>query len=311
MTEQNLLEFDKYLDNNTTALDGELDDKAILFWDIAGDVLLAESVLLTDNQVLNQWATKWCVAVGTTDGVNNGLATVGLPAWKNFVDLVNYIRDNLDDQIDNRGTWIKNWPIWARKLWWIKWFSYITSIDDIKKALTYWLSVASGTNQLSWSETRKNNYVAVLWDGWGHHMNICGYEENWVVVWADGREYKWYFIIENSWGDKWWHSGYYYVPFDIAEKTFFNTKISMVVDTLKNSEYAKEILKKLEDEIEKKNITTEKEIILQNIDIEEAKKMFEAGFWNWKRPRDPMSRQEVMTVFGRLLDHIDEKYWDK
>lgn len=311
MSEKNLMEFDQYLDNNTTAIDGELDDKAILFWDIASDVLLAESVLLSDGEVLNQWPTNWCVAVGTTDGVNNGLATVGLPAGKKFVNLVNYIRDNLDDKIDERWTWIKNWPIGARKLWWIKWFSYLKTLDEIKKALTYWLSVESGTNKLSWSATRKNNYIAVLGTGWGHHMNICWYEENKTIIGADGREYTWYFIIENSWGDKWGHSWYYYLPFEYADDVLFNTKISMVVDKTKNTEYAKEMLKKLEAEIEKKNITPEKDIIIQNIDMEKAVEMFEMGFWNWKRPRDAMSRQETMTVFGRLLDHIKEMYGDK
>lgn len=304
MNEKDLLLFDEFLDNNTTALDGELDEKAILFWDIANDVLLAESVLLSDWKVLNQWPTNWCVPTWTTDGVNNWLATVWLKANKEFIELVSYIRDELDDLIDERWTWIKNWPIGARKLWWIKWFSYLKNIDEIKKALTYWLSVQTWTNKLSWSATRNNNYIAVLWKGGWHHMNIAWYEEHRTIVWVDGREYIWYFIIENTWGEKWWHSWYYYVPFEFAEDVFFNTKISMIVDTTKNHEYAQDMLKKLEDEIKNKNITSEKQIILDNINLEKAKEMFEKWYWNWKDPREWMSRQEVMTVFWRLLDEL-------
>lgn len=297
-------EFDKYLDNNTTAIDWEIDNKAIYFWDIAPDILLEDSVLLSDWKVLNQWPTNWCVAVWTTDWVNNGASVIWLPANKEYKTLVDYIRSNLDDKIDERWTYIKNWPIWARKLWWIKWFSYIKTIDEIKKALTYWLSVETWTNSVSWSATRNNNYIAVLWNWWGHHMNICWYEENKTIVWKDWREYTWYFIIENSWWDRWWDSWYYYVPFEYAQKVFFITKISMIVDVDKNKEYAEKMLQKLEQEIKNKNIKTEAEIIRDNIDLEWAKAMYNLGYWNWLNPRDNMSRQEVMTVLYRVLENL-------
>lgn len=299
--EKDILQFEEFLKNNSTAIDGDIDEKAIFFGEIASDVLLADSVLLSDGHVLNQWPTNWCVAVGTTDWVNNGLATVWLEAGKKFIDLVNYIREKLDDQIDERGTWIKNWPTGARKLWWIKWFSYLDGIQDIKKALTYWLSVESGTNKLSWWATRKNNYIAVLGTGWGHHMNICWYEENKTIVWSDGREYTGYFIIENSWGDQWGDAWYYYLPFEYADDVLFNTKISMVVDKVKNTEFAKDMLKKLEDQIENKNITSEKEIILNNIEFDLAKEFFERWYTNWKNPKDPLSRQEFWLVMEKVL----------
>lgn len=301
MNNDKLLEFDNYLDNNTTALDSELDEKAILFWSIAWDILLEDSVLLSDNNIVNQWPTNHCVAFWTTDWVNNWLVTVWLKWDKEPDDLVNYIKKNLDPKISERWTYIKNGPIWARKLLWIKWFSYIKTIEEIKKALTYWLSVETWTNALSWGATRKNNYIATLWDWWGHHMNVAWYDDHKVLIWIDGREYTWCFIIENTWWDKWGDSWYYYVPYEYAQEVFFNTKISMVVDTTANRKYATDILKKLEDEIKRKSIKTEKDIIRENIEFEWAKLFFDRWYTNGKDPKKPLNRQEFWLVMEKVL----------
>jgi len=298
-------EFDKFLDNNTTAIDSPIDSKAIYFWDIAtDDVLLEDKVLLSDWHILNQWATNRCVAVWTTDWINNWAKTIWLKIVRKFIDLVNYIRNNIDDWIDQRWTWIKNWAIWARKLSWIKWFSYINTLDEIKKSLTYWMSVNSWTNKLSWSATRINNYIAVLWKGWWHDMNICWYDDNLTLSWKDWREETWFFIIENSWWNKWWDNGYYYVPYSIAEKVFFNTKISMMVDIDNTKEYARNMLNKLETEIKNKSLRTEKQIIRDNIDLELAKEWFDLWIFNWLNPRESVSRQEVVVMNIRSIELV-------
>ena len=49
---------------------------------------------------------------------------------------------------------------------------------------------------------------------------------------------------------------------------------------------------------------TMKEKIRNNIDLEWAKEQYDKWNWNGLRPREPMSRQEVMTVLSRLEDRI-------
>lgn len=302
-------EFEKYLENNTTAIDSPIDSKAIYFWSIATDkVLLEDKVLLSDWIVLNQWYTNRCVAVWTTDWINNWAKTIWLKIVRKFIDLVNYIRNNLDSEIDKRWTRIKNWAIWARKLWWIRWFSYINTLEEIKKSLTYWMSVNTWTDKLSWSWTRKNNYIATLWKGWWHDMNICWYDDNLVLSWIDWREEKWFFIIENSWWNKWWDNGYYYVPYRIAEKVFFNTKISIMVDIDKTKDYTQNMLDKLTAEIKNKSIRTEKQILRDNIEFEWAKKFFDRWLYtNWKNPKQPIERQEFWLVMEKILEQNNLK----
>jgi len=47
--------------------------------------------------------------------------------------------------------------------------------------------------------------------------------------------------------------------------------------------------------------------IMNDIDLEKAKEWFKLWLWDWKRPRDNMSRQEVMTVLLRTMEKYGVK----
>lgn len=254
---ENIEKFLEEVENNTYALDSEIDLKAIQFEEVAGSIKidLPEKVLLTDGKILNQGPTLLCVAFWTTGGVNEASHLLGFKADKNPNTLVWYIEKNLDSKIRERGTYIINGPKGARKLGWIEGYTQVNNLYEIKRALAFGMPIETWTNKLSWTATRKNNYIATLWKGGWHHINIVGYSDNEVLVWTDGREYKGFLIVENTWGEKWGKNGYYFIPYKYFEKVLFNTKVSLIVNKSENRKHISKILENLTKEIEKKKIT--------------------------------------------------------
>lgn len=245
------------LENNSYAFDSELDSKAIQFEEIAGEIKidLPKSILLKDNVILNQGPTMLCVAFGTTAGVNEGLNVLELTGDKNPNTLVGYIENNLDEKIRDVGTYVKNGPKGARKLGWIEGYMQVNSLYEIKRALAFGLPIATGTNKLSWTATKNNNFIATLGKGGGHFINLVGYADEIRLKTKDGNEYKGALIVENTWGDKWGDKGYYYIPYDYALDVLFNTKLSLIVNRAENKKYMEKILENLKNKIEENKIT--------------------------------------------------------
>ena len=248
------------MDSIDTCRDTEVaDERDIHFEEVWGsiEVELPEYVKMDNGNVLNQWATMLCVAFGTTEWVNESRNTLGFKWDKNPNTLAWYIRTNLDPNIDKDGTLIENWPKWARKLAWIEIYNQVNTIEEMKKCLYLGMCIAAGTNKLSWTATRKNNYIATLgkW-GW-HFINIVWYNTSTdkTVVWVDGREYKDYFIIENTWGNKWGDNGYYYLPFEYALDVLFRTKKAMLIEEAANRKYAAELLANAKKILEEKKVS--------------------------------------------------------
>ena len=211
----------QYDDYMNTAYDTTPDERDITFWEIASwtDDKLQRRVLLSDWKILNQWKTLLCVAYAWTNCVNESAKFVKEEYNKDPVVLAKYIKNNLDSKIYERWTYIINWAKWAKALGWIEWYTQ-TSIKDIKKALNNWLAIETWTNKVSWRKTRKNA-VAVLWQGWWHAISIVWYDDDLTRADWYWKVYTWFYIIENSWGEKWWDEWRYYIPYELAEKIFF------------------------------------------------------------------------------------------
>ena len=248
-------DFLEKMDNTTFALDSEPDKRDIQFEEVAGSVKieLPSKVLIDDNKILNQGATLLCVAFWTTAGINNELKLLWFKADKNPNALAWYIRNNLDKDIDKRGTYIIYWPKWARKLGWLEGYTQVNTLEEIKRSLAFGLSIATWTNKISWRATAKNKAVATPGKGGWHFINIAGYDDNKKVS-LNWKEYKGVLIIENTWGQKWGDNWFYYLPYDYALNVLFNTKKSLAVNKNANRKYAEEILNNLKREQENKNV---------------------------------------------------------
>jgi len=69
------------------------------------------------------------------------------------LDTVNYIRDNLDKNIDLNGTYIFNGPKALKALNKISSYHSVKTIQEIKENIFLGCPVQSGTNKLVWSKT--------------------------------------------------------------------------------------------------------------------------------------------------------------
>lgn len=253
---ENIEKFLEEIENNSYAFDSEADEKAINFSEVAGEIELdlPKKVLLNDSIILDQGPTMLCVAFGTTAGVNEARKLLWYKPDKNPNTLAGYIEANLDPNIRENGTLIENGPKWARKLAWLEGYTRVNSLYEIKKSLAFGLPIATGTNKLSWTATKKNNYIATLGKGGGHFIHIPGYDDELELVGIDGREYKGALIVENTWGEVWGDKGYYYIPYEIALDVLFNTKLSLIINKAENRKYMEEILANLNKKMEENKI---------------------------------------------------------
>lgn len=238
---------------------------------------LPSKVLLDNVEYQNQWletVTKMmCVYYSTWHWSNE----------ENFLEWSDVRINNKDfwlkaldlGRLDvDAGALVSNWPKTARDLWYIKGWALIKTVDDAKHSIFKKRPIVVWSNQIKWSLWYNDPFV--LWgDSWSWHAIL--------IIWYDDDYMGWCFILKNSyWSERYdnWKMYLKYTDFNLL----FTSKYSLIDQEDPILEYKKQIM--------------------ENIDLEKAKEMFEKWYWNWKNPRDPMSRQEVMTVLWRILDEI-------
>lgn len=278
------------------ALDSTADSRDIKWEEIASnedEFELPRRFVLDNGVTTDQWRTNHCVGFGSTEGKNE---------WANYYKMdvpyldpdktVNYIKENLDDQISIRGTWIYNWPKALKQMGEIYAYYSVKTLEQFKKAIYLGCTIQTGTNKLSWSMTSRN-WVAVMKSWGGHHMNVVWFDDD--LTRADGywKTYTGFLIIENTWWEKWWDRGRYYLPYELMDKVLFNTRLAMIVNKEATEERAINLIKNIDEKLE---------------EIKEPSLQIAIKEW-FISDRDldkPITRREVGIIAGRLFRKLNK-----
>ena len=251
-----------------------IDERNYLYSEICWNAVLPNSYIIDNiddyqNQGLEEITAYMCVAYSTTHWANILNNIEWLWEW-DYIAKDFWLKMVELWRLDTK-VWavILDWPKTAREVWNIDSYFQVKSIDEVKQAIINWHPVVTWSNQLAWDK------VCYEKPSYWHCVLIIWYNETG-------------FIIKNSYW-KWTYDNWTnLLPYSLFDKLFY-TKLALV---------------------DKPNtILQYKQQIMANIDLEWAKKLFEAWIWNGQNPKNNMSRQEVMQVIFRILEKIEN--WEK
>jgi len=119
-------------------------------------------------------------------------------------------------------------------------------------------------------------------------------QDNWIIN-AENFPKKWWHLVRTNFNDN-----VIKIDDNYVWSKKYNTYINNKIKELKNNwvYFPSAYLFLFEK--------TMKDTIKENIDLEWAKEMFDKWYWNGLNPRKSMSRQEVMTVFNKLMKDLQK-----
>ena len=173
--------------------------------------------------------------------------------------------------------WLLDLEKWALIKNWpslLKWLWHIKGYflvneNNIKQAIYDWHPIVVWSRSLKW---------------W---YPCIAEQRNWHAVLIIWWNKEWY-IIKNSYWKERFNKWLNLLPYNLFDK-LYQSKFALIDTENPILQYKKQIM--------------------DNIDLEWAKKLFEKWLWNWKNPRTNMSRQEVMQVLFRVLEKLEK--WEK
>jgi len=228
------------------------------------EIDLPSYVLLDTDEVQDQkadWYKMWCVNYSISEA-SNYLNLKNTNGW----DLCDISTTRDDVYWD----YVINWAKLAKKEWIIKAYFQVDSLYEIKLSLFEKNPVHSWSNKIDRSTIINSPYVA-SWTGWPwHSFHIIGFD--------DSEEHL---ICKNSWWEKRYDQGKFYISYDKYNKLLFHTRLSII-------------------ETEDSLIALRKKI-MEEITLESAKHFVERGYSNWERPSDNITRQELWATIERVL----------
>jgi hypothetical protein len=228
------------------------------------------------NQWLEEITKQMCVFYSTAHGSNeenflewSAVRILWKDLWLKALELW-----RLDPKV---WAYVVEWPRTARDLKLIKWWAKVSTIDEIKDSIINNRPVVVWSNSIKWSKGYESPYV--LWGDKGSWHCV-------LIIWYDDDYEEGCFIIKNSyWKEKYDHGKMYLKYTDLW--LLFPSKYSLIDSLDPILEY-------------KKNI-------MEWIDLEKAVEWFELWLWDGKRAREPISRQEAVTVIMRAIEFLNSE----
>ena len=170
---------------------------------------------------------------------------------------------------------LKSWPALAKDLEYIKGYSLVQTLDEIKNSLVNNRPIVVGTNKALWTSVNNKPFVLNKGNSYGHAFVIIGFVDN----------YEWGCLVcKNSYGKAFWDDWKFYIKYSVYNDLLFYSKFSLIYDEKLILEYNKKIMEK--------------------IDLKDAIKAFENKFWNWKDPKKPLTREEWAAMIERVFEEL-------
>lgn len=92
--------------------------------------------------------------------------------------------------------------LWFSERWYLKWFQDVPTLWWARILAKKWIPILVTINWIDWQNTSKDPFIISVQDRIGAH-SFC-------IIWYDS--IRKLFKCQNSYWDKWWDHGYFYLP---------------------------------------------------------------------------------------------------
>lgn len=216
-----------------------------------------------ENQFINRnpKTNKWCTRFAMSYIIN----ALNILEWSDVRTTGEQLRYNKKDRDYNKWDTLQSALDEARELWYIEWYSKVQWDYQLKKALSEWKLIYTGSSRCSWALTNKDKvFTPINYEWLWHWFNMCWYDE------------LYYYWANSFWKNRW-------------DNWFFKIKhedIKYLFTT-----YA--IMDKKDVDLMKKQISKDKK------DIELAVSL---GITNWQRLKENITREEAVLLVIRTMN---------
>ena len=251
-------------------------DTNTLLWGVLPESYILDNVVY-QNQGMEEITKMMCVYYSTWHWINeenfqewSSVRVINKELWLKALELW-----RLDVKL---GSLVSDWPRTARDEWYIKWWTLVRTVEEMKNSLLSKQPVVVWANKIDWKKWYKSPFI-VWGNKWSGHAVL--------IIWYDDNYEGWCFIIKNSYWTWKYDTGKMYLKYEDFG-LLFPSKYSLIDEEDIILKYKKEIM--------------------EWINIKKAEDAFELWIWNWLDATKWASREETATMILRAIEKL--KNWD-